>query len=123
MQALEQKQDFATFDDVQALAADDMGAVDRLISASLASDVALVSQVSEYIVMSGGKRLRPMIVLLASRAFGYEGRMHFRAAAIIEFIHTATLLHEMVKRDVEYGIVSMCIGGGMGAAAIFKRDV
>ena len=96
MQALEQKQDFATFDDVQALAADDMGAVDRLISASLASDVALVSQVSEYIVMSGGKRLRPMIVLLASRAFGYEGRMHFRAAAIIEFIHTATLLHDDV---------------------------
>ncbi len=96
MQALEKNQDFATFDDVQALAADDMGAVDRLIANSLASDVALVSQVSEYIVMSGGKRLRPMIVLLASRALGYEGRMHFRAAAIIEFIHTATLLHDDV---------------------------
>lgn len=96
MQALEKNQDFATFDDVQALAADDMAAVDRLITDSLASDVALVSQVSEYIVMSGGKRLRPMIVLLASRAFGYEGRMHFRAAAIIEFIHTATLLHDDV---------------------------
>ncbi len=96
MQALEKNQEFATFDDVQALAADDMAAVDRLITDCLASDVALVSQVSEYIVMSGGKRLRPMIVLLAARAFGYEGRMHFRAAAIIEFIHTATLLHDDV---------------------------
>ena len=85
-----------SFDDVVALARDDMAAVDRLISASLKSDVALVSQVSEYIVMSGGKRLRPMIVLLAARAFGYSGDQHIRAAAIIEFIHTATLLHDDV---------------------------
>ncbi|MEJ2171746.1 MAG: octaprenyl diphosphate synthase [Woeseiaceae bacterium] len=75
---------------------DDMRAVDRLISASLQSDVALVSQVSEYIVKSGGKRLRPVIVLLAARAFGYVGEQHIRAAAIIEFIHTATLLHDDV---------------------------
>jgi octaprenyl-diphosphate synthase len=73
-----------------------MRAVDRLISASLQSDVALVSQVSEYIVKSGGKRLRPVIVLLAARAFGYVGEQHIRAAAIIEFIHTATLLHDDV---------------------------
>ncbi len=85
-----------TFDDVAALSCNDMTAVDRLISASLASDVALVSQVSEYIVMSGGKRLRPLIVLLAARAFGYTGEQHVRAAAIIEFIHTATLLHDDV---------------------------
>ncbi len=85
-----------TFDDVVALGRDDMHAVDRLISTSLESDVALVSQVSEYIVMSGGKRLRPLIVLLAARAFGYEGEQHVRAAAIIEFIHTATLLHDDV---------------------------
>ncbi len=96
MQALEKNRNFASFDDVQALSADDMAAVDRLIAESLASDVALVSQVSEYIVMSGGKRLRPMIVLLASRALGYGGSMHYRAAAIIEFIHTATLLHDDV---------------------------
>ena len=96
MQALEKNSVLQTFDDVQALARDDMAAVDRLISESLASDVSLVSQVSEYIVMSGGKRLRPMIVLLASRALGYEGTMHFRAAAIVEFIHTATLLHDDV---------------------------
>src|SRR5210317_1691013 len=73
-----------------------MEAVDRLISTSLESDVELVSQVSQYIVSSGGKRLRPLIVLLAARAFGYPGEQHVRAAAIIEFIHTATLLHDDV---------------------------
>lgn len=85
-----------SFDDVAALADDDIEAVNRLISSSLESDVALVSQVSEYIVMSGGKRLRPLIVLLAARALGYEGEQHVRAATIIEFIHTATLLHDDV---------------------------
>jgi len=101
MQPLEKTTELPSFDDVVALARDDMAAVDRLISKSLASDVALVSQVSEYIVMSGGKRLRPMIVLLASRALGYEGEQHRRAAAIIEFIHTATLLHDDVVDSSE----------------------
>jgi octaprenyl-diphosphate synthase len=96
MQALEKSRNALTFDDVVELSRDDMQAVDSLISTSLKSDVALVSQVSEYIVMSGGKRLRPVIVLLAARAFGYEGKQHVRAAAIIEFIHTATLLHDDV---------------------------
>jgi octaprenyl-diphosphate synthase len=96
MQALENSQKPSTFDDVVALSRDDLLAVDKLISTSLQSDVALVSQVSEYIVMSGGKRLRPVIVLLAARAFGYTGEQHIRAAAIIEFIHTATLLHDDV---------------------------
>ncbi|MDJ0905292.1 MAG: octaprenyl diphosphate synthase [Woeseiaceae bacterium] len=85
-----------SFDDVTALARDDMQAVDELITVSLESDVALVSQVSQYIVMSGGKRLRPLLVLLAARALGYEGEQHVRSAAIIEFIHTATLLHDDV---------------------------
>lgn len=96
MQALENSQNPSTYDDVVALSRDDLLAVDKLISTSLQSDVALVSQVSEYIVMSGGKRLRPVIVLLAARAFGYTGDEHVRAAAIIEFIHTATLLHDDV---------------------------
>jgi len=96
MQALEKSLNSSTFDDVVALSRDDLLAVDKLISTSLQSDVALVSQVSEYIVMSGGKRLRPVIVLLAARAFGYTGEQHIRAAAIIEFIHTATLLHDDV---------------------------
>jgi octaprenyl-diphosphate synthase len=85
-----------SFDDVAALGREDMQAVDRLISECLKTDVALVSQVSEHIVKSGGKRLRPLIVLLAARAFGYDGEQHVRAAAIVEFIHTATLLHDDV---------------------------
>ena len=85
-----------TFDDVKALARNDIEAVDELIRKSLRSDVALVSQVSEYIVTSGGKRLRPLIVLLAARALGYDGNHHIHAAAIVEFIHTATLLHDDV---------------------------
>jgi octaprenyl-diphosphate synthase len=96
MQAAEKKAISLDLSDVNRLAADDMAAVDRLIRVSLASDVALVSQVSEYIVTSGGKRLRPLIVLLAARALGYQGEQHVHAAAIIEFIHTATLLHDDV---------------------------
>jgi octaprenyl-diphosphate synthase len=99
MQAVENAFKPMSFDDVAALASDDMRAVDELIRQSLATDVALVSQVSEYIVMSGGKRLRPLVVLLASRALGYEAAQHRRAAAIIEFIHTATLLHDDVVDD------------------------
>ena len=85
-----------TFDDVKELGRADMAAVDDLIRDALESDVALVSQVSEYIVTSGGKRLRPLVVLLASRALDYTGPLHINAAAIIEFIHTATLLHDDV---------------------------
>lgn len=96
MQPAEQSPESLTIDEVAALAGGDMRAVDRLISTSLESDVALISQVSEYIVMSGGKRLRPLIVLLAARALGYTGQQHVRAAAIVEFIHTATLLHDDV---------------------------
>ena len=96
MQVAEKTPVSISFDDIAALTKSDMQAVDRLISDSLESDVSLVSQVSEYIVMSGGKRLRPLIVLLAARALGYEGDQHIRAAAIIEFIHTATLLHDDV---------------------------
>jgi len=84
------------FEDVKTLANDDMRAVDDIIRRSLRSDVMLVSQVSEYIVTSGGKRLRPLIVLLAARALGYQGNQQIRAAAIVEFIHTATLLHDDV---------------------------
>lgn len=96
MQVAEKTTNSVRFDDVAALADDDMQAVNRLITASLESDVALVSQVSQYIVMSGGKRLRPLIVLLAARALGYDGEQHIRAATIVEFIHTATLLHDDV---------------------------
>ena len=81
---------------IQALVADDMRAVDALIRRRLASDVVLVNQIGEHIIAAGGKRLRPMLVLLAARAMGYRGDDHHQLAAIIEFIHTATLLHDDV---------------------------
>ena len=78
------------------LCADDMAAVDALIRESLDSNVVLIRQIAEYIIGSGGKRLRPMLVVLAARACGYNGPHHVTLAAIIEFIHTATLLHDDV---------------------------
>src|SRR5688572_18825441 len=83
-------------EEIRSLVSDDLAAVDRLIRARLKSEVALVDQVSTYIIASGGKRLRPLLVLLAARAAGYRGSRHVDAAAIIEFIHTATLLHDDV---------------------------
>ena len=74
----------------------DMNAVDAVIRARLHSDVALVQQVAEYIIQSGGKRLRPALVLLAAGALGYHGTCHHEMAAVVEFIHTATLLHDDV---------------------------
>jgi octaprenyl-diphosphate synthase len=84
------------FADVQALAAAGMKEVDALIRARLASDVVLINQVAEHIIGGGGKRLRPMLVLLAAQASGYHGRDHVLLAAVVEFIHTATLLHDDV---------------------------
>ncbi|MBU6459767.1 MAG: polyprenyl synthetase family protein [Proteobacteria bacterium] len=79
----------------------DMGAVDELIRKSLYSDVVLVRQVAEYIIHSGGKRLRPALVLLAARSCNYQGEAHHGLAAIVEFIHTATLLHDDVVDESE----------------------
>ena len=84
------------FKDIQALIADDMQAVNHLIQESLKSDVVLINQLNHYIINNGGKRLRPMLALLAARACGYKGQQHIDIAAIIEFIHTATLLHDDV---------------------------
>jgi octaprenyl-diphosphate synthase len=78
------------------LIADDMGEVDKLISERLSTSVPLVSQVSSYIISSGGKRLRPALLLLLSGALGYTGKERFNLAAVVEFIHTATLLHDDV---------------------------
>jgi octaprenyl-diphosphate synthase len=76
--------------------AEDILAVDRLIMRRLESDVVLINQIGHYIVNSGGKRLRPLTVLLSARACGYTGTQHIDLAAIVEFIHTATLLHDDV---------------------------
>jgi octaprenyl-diphosphate synthase len=83
-------------DAVRARLGEDWPAVNREIFLQLESDVALVNSVSHYIISSGGKRLRPLLVLLSARACGYNGEAHVTAAAIIEFIHTATLLHDDV---------------------------
>ncbi|MEX2149184.1 MAG: octaprenyl diphosphate synthase [Steroidobacteraceae bacterium] len=85
--------------DIRALVADDLAAVDAEIRTQLASDVALVNQVGDYIVEAGGKRLRPLLVVLAARAAGATDSAHIPAAALIEFIHTATLLHDDVVDD------------------------
>lgn len=75
---------------------DDFVAVNQLIIDQLHSDVSLVENIGHYLVEAGGKRLRPLLVLLTARALGYQGKQHLELAAIIEFIHTATLLHDDV---------------------------
>ncbi|RZQ56199.1 octaprenyl diphosphate synthase [Pseudidiomarina tainanensis] len=82
--------------EINALMADDMTGVNQLIGAELQSDVALINQLGLYIVNSGGKRLRPLLAVTAARAVDYRGQGHLTLATIIEFIHTATLLHDDV---------------------------
>src|SRR5690606_25639054 len=79
----------------------DMQAVDAVIRDRLHSDVVLIRQVAEYIIHSGGKRLRPALVLFAAGATGYHGTQHHELAAVVEFIHTATLLHDDVVDESE----------------------
>ena len=82
--------------DIYRLVANDFQQVNELIPHRLTSDVAMVEEIGRYIVESGGKRLRPMLVLLSAQALGYRGNGHVNLAAIIEFLHTATLLHDDV---------------------------
>ncbi|EGN74771.1 geranylgeranyl pyrophosphate synthase [Idiomarina sp. A28L] len=81
---------------VRTLSENDMHAVNEIITAQLRSDVALINQLAFYIINSGGKRLRPQLAVIAARALGYKGDKHHLLAAIVEFIHTATLLHDDV---------------------------
>ncbi len=87
---------FMSFDAIRRLVQEDMTAVDQVIRQQLHSDVVLVRQVAEYIIHSGGKRLRPVLTLLVARALNYQGVHHHTLAAVVEFIHTATLLHDDV---------------------------
>ncbi|RUO78488.1 octaprenyl diphosphate synthase [Pseudidiomarina taiwanensis] len=82
--------------EINALMAEDMKGVNTLIGQQLQSDVALINQLGMYIIHSGGKRLRPLLAVTAARALGYQGEGHLTLATIIEFIHTATLLHDDV---------------------------
>lgn len=81
---------------IRHLIENDLRAVDEVIRARLYSDVELIRNISEYIVKNGGKRLRPTLVLLSAGTFNYQGKSHHDLAAIVEFIHTATLLHDDV---------------------------
>ncbi len=101
----------------------DMQAVDEVIRTRLHSDVALIRQVAEYIVQSGGKRLRPALVLFTAGAMGYKGTHHHELAAVVEFIHTASLLHDDVvdESDLRRGNrTANAIYGN--AAAVFVGD-
>lgn len=84
------------FAKIRQLVEEETAAVDRLILEELSSDVVLINQIGHYIVNSGGKRLRPMLLLLAAKSLAYQGKQHVTLAAVIEFIHTATLLHDDV---------------------------
>lgn len=84
------------FAKVRDLAAGDMQRVDSLIRQRLSSDVVLINQIADHIIASGGKRLRPMLHILAAGAAGYHGDQQIKLAAVIEFIHTSTLLHDDV---------------------------
>ncbi len=108
------------FSAIQSMALDDMAAVDALIRRRLASDVVLVNQVAEYIVGAGGKRLRPMLTVLAARAAGYRGEAHHQLAAVVEFIHTATLLHDDVvdESDLRRGRATANAAFGNAASVL-----
>src|SRR5476649_696016 len=82
------------------LTGQDMDAVNATILEQLNSDVSLINQLGYYIISGGGKRIRPMIAVLAARALSYQGNKHVTVAALIEFIHTATLLHDDVVMNL-----------------------
>lgn len=105
-----------TLDEIKLLSQADMTAVNQHIFSQLSSDVALINQLGIYIVNSGGKRLRPLLAVLAARALGYQGQQHVTLATIIEFIHTATLLHDDVVDE------SMLRRGKETANAVFGNQ-
>ncbi|WP_337247670.1 octaprenyl diphosphate synthase [Vibrio sp. V36_P2S2PM302] len=105
---------------MQALTADDMAKVNETIQAQLNSDVSLINQLGFYIVSGGGKRLRPLLAVLSARALGYQGNGHTMAAAFIEFIHTATLLHDDVvdESDMRRGKATANAAFGNAASVL-----
>ena len=88
-----------TLEDLKTLTDGDMLRVNQVITDNLASEVVLINQLSQHIILSGGKRLRPMLVILAAKACQYQGEEDALLSAVVEFIHTATLLHDDVVDD------------------------
>lgn len=86
---------------IRSTITDDLKATDQLILSRLSSDVALINQIGQHIIHSGGKRVRPLVLLLAAKACGYPGTHHHTLAAVIEFIHTSTLLHDDVVDEAD----------------------
>ena len=84
------------FTEIQALMKSDLELMDQILVSRLDSNVELISQMSHYIINSGGKRIRPLLLLLCAKATDYEGDYHYSMAVVIELIHTATLLHDDV---------------------------
>ncbi len=107
-------------DQITELTAQDMAAVNATILEQLNSDVTLINQLGYYIISGGGKRIRPMIAVLAARALGYEGNKHVTVAALIEFIHTATLLHDDVvdESDMRRGKATANAAFGNAASVL-----
>lgn len=105
---------------INELTAQDMAGVNAAILEQLNSDVQLINQLGYYIVSGGGKRIRPMIAVLAARAVGYEGNAHVTIAALIEFIHTATLLHDDVvdESDMRRGKATANAAFGNAASVL-----
>ncbi len=114
------RQIYMNFTDIQALTAADMKKVNETILAQLNSEVSLINQLGFYIVSGGGKRLRPLITLLSARALGYQGEAHITAAAFVEFIHTATLLHDDVvdESDMRRGKATANAAFGNAASVL-----
>ncbi|CAH8227344.1 octaprenyl diphosphate synthase [Vibrio aestuarianus] len=108
------------FNAIQTLTANDMAKVNETIQAQLNSDVSLINQLGFYIVSGGGKRLRPLLAILSARALGYQGESHTTAAAFIEFIHTATLLHDDVvdESDMRRGKATANAAFGNAASVL-----
>ncbi|KEY90851.1 octaprenyl-diphosphate synthase [Candidatus Photodesmus blepharus] len=108
------------FKAIQILTADDMAKVNKTIQTQLSSDVTLIKKIGLYVLNSGGKRLRPLLVILSTRALGYQGDAHTTSAAFIEFIHTATLLHDDVidKSDTRRGKATVNTAFGNAASVL-----
>ena len=98
---MNQHQSTDSHDSFLSTIAPDMEGVNRIIREQLHSNVPFISQIAEYLINAGGKRIRPALVLLMARAFGYQGTQHQMLAAMIEFIHTATLLHDDVVDEAD----------------------
>ncbi len=105
------------FNQITATVADEFKQVDKLIIGELHSNVALIGEIGNYIVSSGGKRLRPLVALLSARAFAYDGRHHIKVATITEFLHTATLLHDDVVDESNLRRGSPTVNAVWGNAA------